>query len=169
MTADRTTSKNDHGPDGAFLAEVRAALAAADGLSRALALAVERLGAESGTVHLLGPDGVLHLKAASAGIPEQVLAIVRTVPVGKGMAGLAVLRREPVNVCNLQTDASGDVRPGAKATGLEGAVVVPILRGEEAVGALGVANRRPREFTPGEIALLTEVGKAIAARPGGAS
>jgi len=41
---------------------------------------------------------------------------------------------------------------------------VPILRGEEAVGALGVANRRPRDFTPAEVALLTEVGRAIAAR-----
>lgn len=164
MTTDRTSSKTDPIQDHRFLAEVRAALEAPGGLSRALALAIERLGAESGTVHVLEADGLLHLRAASAGIPEQVLAVVRTVPVGKGMAGLAVLRREPVNACNLQTDASGDVRPGARATGLEGAVVVPILREEEAVGALGVANRRPREFTPAEVALLIEVGRAIAAR-----
>jgi GAF domain-containing protein len=161
---DPTPSKTHSSQDHRLLADVREAIEAPGGLSRALALAIERLAAESGTIHLLESDGLLHLKAASAGIPEQVLAAVRTVPVGKGMAGLAVFRRQAVNVCNLQTDASGDVRSGARPTGLEGAVVVPILRGEEAVGALGVANRRPRDFTPAEVALLTEVGRAIAAR-----
>ena len=83
--------------------------------------------------------GVLHLKAASKGLPEAVLAIVRRVPVGKGMAGLAVERAEPVGACNIQTDASGSVRPGAKLTGMEGAVVVPIFQGEKAV-----RRERPR-------------------------
>jgi GAF domain-containing protein len=169
MTARQSSPNTDPNLDDRFLAEVQNALAGPAGLPRALALAIERVAAESGTIHLLEADGLLHLKAASAGMPEQVLAAVRTVPVGKGMAGLAVLRRAPVNVCNLQTDASGDVRPGARATGLEGAVVVPILRGEEAVGALGVANRRPRDFTEAELALLTEVGRAIAARVGAPS
>jgi GAF domain-containing protein len=103
------------------------------------------------------------LKAASAGIPRPVLDAVRLVPIGKGMAGLAVQRKEPVSVCNLQTDASGAARPGAKATGMEGALVVPLLIGDEAVGALGIANRAPRAFTPEETALLTGVGRAIAA------
>ena len=99
------------------------------------------LAADSGTIHLLGDDGVLHLKAASAGLPQVVLDTIKDVPVGKGMAGLAVERKEPVNACNIQTDATGDVRPGARATGLQGSVVVPMLRGDDAIGALGVANR----------------------------
>ena len=37
-----------------------------------------------------------------------VLATIATIPVGKGMAGLAVERGRPVDACNLQTDASGD-------------------------------------------------------------
>jgi GAF domain-containing protein len=80
------------------------------------------------------------------------------------MAGLAVQRKEPVSVCNLQTDASGNARPGAKATGMEGALVVPILRGGEAAGALGIANRAPRTFSLEEIALLTDIGRAIASQ-----
>lgn len=124
--------------------------------------AIRELGAESGSVHLLASDRVLHL-ICSRGIPEPVRAIVRRVPVGKGMAGLAVERREPVSACNIQTDQSGDVRPGAKATGLEGAVVVPILdEGGAAVGALGVANRSPRAFTPAETSRLTEIGREVA-------
>jgi GAF domain-containing protein len=118
--------------------------------------------ADSGTIHTLGDDGVLHLKAASAGIPQVVLDTIRDVPVGKGMAGLAVERKQPVNACNIQTDASGDVRPGARATGLQGSIVVPMLRGDTAVGALGVANRQERTFTDDETALLVEVGKILA-------
>jgi L-methionine (R)-S-oxide reductase len=137
--------------------------ALARGTGAALRAIVEGFGADSGTLHLLGADGDLHLEAATEGIPQAVLDVVRTVPVGKGMAGLAVLRRKPVTACNIQTDSSGDVRPGARATGLEGAIVVPVMRGEDAIGALGIANRAPREFTPAEQDLLIDLGRVIGA------
>lgn len=136
----------------------------AGNLREVLRLTIEHFRADTGTIHLLESDGVLHLKAASAGIPEPVLKAVELVPIGKGMAGLAVERKEPVSVCNLQTDTSGSARPGARATGMEGALVVPILNGDAAAGALGIANRAPRTFTPEETALLTDVGRAIASR-----
>ena len=131
-------------------------------LSEALGRIVQHFGADSGTVHLLESDGILHLKAATAGIPPPVLEAVKLVPVGKGMAGLAVERNQPVNACNIQTDTSGDVRSGARATGLQGAIVVPINRGDAAVGALGIANRQERTFTEAEIALLSKAGRLLA-------
>lgn len=128
----------------------------------ALERIVADLGADSGTIHTLGAPGVLHLRAATRNIPEAVLAVTREVPVGKGMAGLAVERAAPVDACNIQTDQSGDVRPGARATGLQGAIVVPILNDDgEAVGALGVANFRERTFTPEEIERLLAHGRAL--------
>jgi L-methionine (R)-S-oxide reductase len=130
--------------------------------SSALHSIISHFHADSGTIHMLESDGVLHLKAASQGLPEAVLAAVRLVPVGKGMAGLAVERGQPVDTCNLQTDASGNVKPGAKATGMEGAIVVPIFAGGKAVGALGIANRAARTFTAEETALLMEAGRVIA-------
>jgi signal transduction protein with GAF and PtsI domain len=135
---------------------------AAGGYGEALDLAIRHFRADSGTIHMLEADGVLHLKAASKGLPEAVLAIVRTVPIGKGMAGLAVERAEPVGACNIQSDESGDVRPGARLTGMEGAVVVPILDGAKAVGALGIGSRSERTFTAEETALLVEVGRVVA-------
>jgi len=138
------------------------AVRAAGSYSEALELTIAHFRADSGTIHILEPDGLLHLKAASKGLPDAVLAIVRTVPVGKGMAGLAVERATPVGACNIQTDGSGDVRPGARATGMEGAVVVPIFDSEKAAGALGIANRAERTFSSEETALLIEVGRAIA-------
>ena len=130
----------------------------------ALALIVRHLGADSGTIHLLGDDRVLYLAAATPGFPDIVLDTIRAIPVGKGMAGLAVERRKPVDACNIQSDNSGDVRPGALATGLAGAIVVPIFHGHEVIGALGVANRAARTFTEIEIAELLADGRAIAAR-----
>jgi GAF domain-containing protein len=133
-----------------------------DGLTRALELALSATETESGTIHLLERDGLLHLAAASAGIPLVVLEKVRVIPVGKGMAGLAVERAAPVTACNLQTDASGDVRPGARATGLAGSIVVPILLDGAVRGALGVANVRERSFSPEETELLLAIGRGIA-------
>lgn len=135
----------------------------ANGLDRALAAVVRRFGADSGTVHFLGADGLLHLAAATPGLPEAVLATIATIPVGKGMAGLAVLRRAPVDACNIQTDRSGDVRPGARATGLSGALVVPILRDGEAVGALGIGNRAERVFTGEETQALSAAAQEMLA------
>lgn len=136
---------------------------AATALEGALSEAIAAVGAESGTIHLCGDDGVLVLRAAH-GIPEPVLAIVARVPVGKGMAGLAVERNSAVSACNIQTDTSGDVRPGARATGMEGAIVVPIrASGGAVIGALGVANRSARTFSDLEIARLIAIGESIAA------
>jgi signal transduction protein with GAF and PtsI domain len=131
--------------------------------SEALSAIIAHFHADSGTIHMLESDGVLHLKAASDGLPEVVLAAVRLVPVGKGMAGLAFERGEPVSKCNIQTATGGDVQPGARVTGMEGALVVPVLHGEKPVGALGIANRVTREFSADETALLIDAGRAVAA------
>jgi L-methionine (R)-S-oxide reductase len=145
-----------------FVTEVERAAQAGD-WNAALGRIIEHFAADSGTLHLMGDDAQLHLAAASRGIPDAVLRTIQTVPVGKGMAGLAVERKQPVDACNIQTDRSGDVRPGALATGLQGSIVVPVMSGDRAVGALGIANRSERTFSDEETALLLELGRSIAA------
>ncbi len=132
-------------------------------LDQSLSLILGHFHAQLGTIHTLEPDGLLHLRAYSPGIPEPVLAATRIIPIGKGMAGLAVERRAPINVCNLQQDKSGDVRPGAQATGATGSLCVPMLEGEKAVGALGIASLGERTFTDAEVSELLDIGKALAA------
>lgn len=132
--------------------------------SEALNCIVRGFGADTGTLHLLEGDGLLHLKAFSGEFPPPVLEVIRRIPVGKGMAGLAVERAQPVDACNIRTDASGDVRPGAKATGMEGAIVVPVFEGTRVIGALGIANRGERLFSEEEKAALIAAGRAIVAR-----
>jgi len=126
-------------------------------------------GAQIGTIHKLGPDGMLHMCAHTPGIPEQVLAVTRVIPVGKGIAGLAVQRKAPVNMCNLQQDKSGDARPGAAATGAMGSLCVPMMVGDQAVGALGIASLGERTFTDAEVAQLLEAGKILAGHLSNAS
>ena len=123
---------------------------AAKELSEALRCVVRHFAADTGTLHILEDDGMLHLKALSGQFPPTLLAIIQKIPVGKGTAGLAIARGEPVDACNIQTNTSGDVRPGAKATSMEGAIVVPVFDGARVVGALGVANRGERVFNDEE-------------------
>lgn len=138
-------------------------LARAEDWRALLSSVVSQFAADSGTLHVMGGDGQLHLAAASDGIPAVVIETVRVVPVGKGMAGLAVERRAPVDACNIQTDTTGDVRPGARATGMQGSIVVPLLHDGQALGALGIANRTERTFTGDEQTRLLAVGRVIAA------
>jgi L-methionine (R)-S-oxide reductase len=124
---------------------------------------VRRFGADTGSIHLL-EDGVLILKA-EVGLPPHVAEIVRRVPVGKGMAGLAAERNEPVSSCNIQTDETGNVQSGAKATGVNGAIVVPIrdVQGR-ARGALGIGVHHTYEYTVEETAQLLDLASQLGAR-----
>ena len=100
---------------------------------------------------------------AAKNIPAGVLDKVRLIPVGKGMGGVAVEKRQPVTTCNLQEDdAGGVIRQGARATGAQGALAVPMLVDDQAIGALGVATREPRDFTRAEIDAILEMGSVLA-------
>jgi L-methionine (R)-S-oxide reductase len=122
---------------------------------------IGRFGADTGTIHLL-ENGVLMLKA-HAGVPDTVVRIVERVPIGKGMAGLAAERNEPVSTCNIQSDNSGDVNAGAKQTDVGGAIVVPIRNGlGDAVGALGIGVHREHTYSAIEVSQLLEEAARLA-------
>jgi GAF domain-containing protein len=127
-----------------------------------LAATLAHFGAQAGTIHLLeGAEPQLVLRA-STGIPPHIVDIVRTVPIGKGIAGLAAERREPITICNLQTDTSGQARPAARTTGLEGSIAVPMLSaGGELGGVLGIAKAVAYDWSPEETALLLAIGRAL--------
>ena len=127
-----------------------------------LAAALAHFDCQAGTVHLLR-DGALEL-AAHRNIPPPVVEIVAHVPIGKGIAGLAAERREAVTICNLQTDTSGQARPAAKMTGMEGSLAVPMLAGDKLRGVLGIAKPSAYDWPPEEIALLTRLAAALAER-----
>jgi L-methionine (R)-S-oxide reductase len=124
-------------------------------LNQVLSETIAHFGCQAGTIHQL-QDQVLIL-ATSLNIPEQVVQIVKTVPVGKGIAGLAAERQEPITICNLQTDTSGQARPGAKATGMEGSLAVPMITEGELKGVLGIAKASAYDWSKEETDLLSEI------------
>jgi len=128
-------------------------------VQEALAGTIRHFGCQAGTLHILR-DGVLKL-AASHGIPPHIAQIVETVPIGKGIAGLAAERRAPVNICNLQTDTSGQARPAAKGTGMEGSLAVPMLVDGELRGVLGIAKAEAHDWTQEETDQVLAVAAAF--------
>jgi L-methionine (R)-S-oxide reductase len=119
-------------------------------------------GGAAGTIHTLEPESALLSLRAYRGIPESLLIRVQTIPVGKGMAGLAAERRQPVQVCNLQTEASGLAKPAAKENKMEGSIAVPMLLEDCLGGVLGIAKPMAHEFSEAETNLLLNIGAAIA-------
>jgi L-methionine (R)-S-oxide reductase len=117
-------------------------------------------GAVSGTVHI-NENGTLKL-AAAVNIPEKVREIVAIVPNGKGMAGLALQRGEPVHTCNLKEDASGSVKPGAKAVDAQAAVAIPVRTEAGAIHAVvGIAFHDARDWSEEDLSSLTRAASGM--------
>lgn len=114
-----------------------------------------------GTVHRYSPETRLLELVAHEGVPASLLERVTTIPIGKGMAGLAAERREAVQVCNLQTDDSGVAKPGARETNMEGCISLPILVDGELRGTLGVAKPTAYDFSESEREQLLEFGTLL--------
>lgn len=107
-------------------------------------------GGIAGTVHQLQGD-VLKLES-SVNIPPPVVKVTDIIPKGKGMAGLAWERDEVVATCNLKTDNTGDVRPGAKAVDAQAALAIPVRKSSGALRAVvGIAFMGERNFSDQEL------------------
>jgi len=132
------------------------------GLKKVLERILAGFQSETGTIHLLDANTQLLHLAAQVGLPPQMLDVVKTIPVGKGIAGQAVAQNKPVSICNLQTDASGVAKPGAKQTGVGGALCIPIRKGAKIVGTVGIGTVRPHEYTPDETRRLENIAELVA-------
>lgn len=115
----------------------------------------------TGTIHILEVETSLLKLQAQIGIPDFLIPKLSNIPIGKGMAGIAAERREPVEMCNLQTDDSGVARPSAKQTKVEGSIVVPLLLNDMLYGTLGIAKPIPYDFTEEEQSDLLKIGEEM--------
>lgn len=130
-----------------------------------LAAFLREHGGVAGTVHVMHASGdaqqLLHLRAA-VNIPPKVQEVTRVIPRGKGMAGLALERGVPVQTCNLKTDDSGDVRPGAKAVDAQAAVAIPVRDGAGTIRAVvGIAWPDERELDESELDSLSRAAERL--------
>ncbi len=132
--------------------------------SQFLSAVVTEFGCTTATLHRLDPaDQHLKLVAAQA-IPLQIIPLIQSIPVGKGIAGAAAERQQPVELCNLQTDTSGVAKPGAKITQVQGSLAVPMMDGTRLCGTLGIGMLLPHDFSEDEKQRLMNIGREAAAR-----
>ena len=130
-------------------------------LEQILHVVLAKFHSETGTIHRLDSENQLLYLVSQVGLPPQILEVVKTIPVGKGIAGQVVLQNKPVTICNLQTDTSGMAKPGARQTGVGGALCVPLHDGDKIAGTLGICTRREHEYTPDETRELEEIARLI--------
>ena len=117
-------------------------------------------GGIAGTVH--EREGELLRLRAAVNIPPPVVKVTETIPKGKGMAGLAWERQKAVAVCNIKSDQSGDVRPGAKAVDAQAALAIPVRGADGEVRAVvGIAFLGEREFSDDELLRFETVAAAV--------
>jgi L-methionine (R)-S-oxide reductase len=118
-------------------------------------------GGIAGTVHMLTSPDELTL-AAAVRIPEPVKQIVQRVPRGKGMAGLALEHDEPISTCNIKTDATGQVRPGARAVDARAGVALPVHDARGQVRAVvGIAFTDEKALSDSELAALAASARTL--------
>jgi putative methionine-R-sulfoxide reductase with GAF domain len=89
---------------------------------------------------------------------------IGVIPFGKGIAGAAAERAEPVELCNLQQDLGGVAKVDARKTGVSGSLAVPIFAPENSrvIGTLGVGMTAPHDFTPEETQRLEAHARHLA-------
>ncbi len=122
---------------------------------------------QTGTLHRA--DGEFLDLVAHIGVPEMLIPKISRIPFGKGIAGAAAERREPVELCNLQQDLGGVARPDARQTQVSGSLAVPVFSpdGAKVLGTLGIGMVAPHDFTDEEKSRLAgiaaEVGRHWAA------
>ncbi|ULR50476.1 GAF domain-containing protein [Streptomyces deccanensis] len=157
-TAPRETALNETAPNATALNETVLKNARPE-VEAWLAEFVERNGGFAGSVHLSEPaeEGEIVLVAAY-NLPVSVRNGTAVIPIGKGMAGTAAQRREPVAVPDFQTDTTGVAVRAGRAAGSLGSLTLPVFdpADETLVAVVGLGFTERRDFTPEETAKYAE-------------
>jgi putative methionine-R-sulfoxide reductase with GAF domain len=127
-----------------------------------LAGVLSEFSCQTGTLHRA--DGEWLDLVAQVGVPEELMPKIARIPFGKGIAGVAAERREPVELCNLQQDLGGVAKEDARKTQVSGSIAVPILGPDGRVlGTLGIGKYAPYDFPEAEKARIAEIAAGVAA------
>ena len=123
------------------------------------------LGAALGTVWVADPvTGAVELVAARSASEDPVglEGAPRRLTAGQGPVGRAIEQRRPHVSPALGAEPVPDLADWARRERLVCELAVPLLRGEESLGALAVAAREPRGFPPEEQELLVALAATAA-------
>ncbi|MBW4575950.1 MAG: PAS domain S-box protein [Aphanothece sp. CMT-3BRIN-NPC111] len=95
---------------------------------------------------------------AAKGLEEKIKREVR-IPIGEGLIGRVALERQPTIV---EQDAHTKYNPVLRELGIQSLIGVPLLVGDEAIGAIHVGTLCSRQFTQDDVQLLQQVAQRAA-------
>lgn len=128
-----------------------------------LASILADFGCQTGTIHETAGDGATLTLVSQIGVPDSLLDKISIIPFGKGIAGVAAERKEPVELCNLQQDLGGVAKVSARQTGVSGSIAVPIFsqKSGDVIGTLGIGKYAPYEFSNAEKERMRDLAAEI--------
>lgn len=147
-----------------ILTEVSSSLDLDRALNRTLALLNDAIGAEQGTIMLLNlEDNLLHFRAGYGYLTDRVAGEGRAfkLKIGEGLAGWVVAQREPALIDDLLNDPRW-VKTAASSREHRSAIAMPLLVGEDVIGALLIYHRKPNFFNTEVLSLVKAIAGQVA-------
>lgn len=112
-------------------------------------------------IYSLDESSLELIPIAYEGVTDRFIQNVSNIKLGEGFNGLVASTGEPLIV----EDTSNDprlTREALREEKIESQIIVPLNSKGRIIGTLCVANRRPRQFLPQEVQLLSAIGNQIA-------
>jgi two-component system, sensor histidine kinase PdtaS len=116
---------------------------------------------DSCTIYLLDAASKTLRLRATTGLAKRALGRA-VLEMGEGMTGYAVQSNRPVFARNAQQDPHFKWIDEAEETRFTSLLAVPLVIEAEAIGALNVQSRTPRDFSSAEVELLSFIGDIAA-------
>ncbi len=130
-------------------------------LNRVVGSAVELFGSSVSRLWLVDENGETLSLRAHAGSVAKDLGVTRF-RVGEGLVGRIVATKAPLVVADLREDPRAVDRERHRTDGAISYAGAPMLLGDRAVGALGIALRELHEFSEEEVSLLQSLANHAA-------
>ena len=129
-------------------------------LRRAVHLVMELMDVEVVLIFSLDEETQELVLVAYEGVSDEFARAVDRIKVGEGFNGEVARTGQPMVVENASHDPRL-TRPEVKKMKIQSQLIVPLTLRDRVRGTLCVAMRRPRQFLPGEIELLSAVATQI--------
>jgi PAS domain S-box-containing protein len=133
-------------------------------LNRTLALLNDAVGAEQGSIMLVSPeDNVIQYRAGYGYLTPVMTVGARptALKVGEGLAGWVIKHREPVCIDDVRSDSRW-VKIPLRSSSHRSVIAVPLIVGEDVIGAILVFHRKVGYFSPEAMNLVQAIGNQVA-------
>ena len=130
-------------------------------LNKAIHMVSELMEVEVTLIFSLDTESQELKLAAYEGVSDEFARAVDGMKIGEGFYGEVAKTGQPMVVENVSSDPRL-TRPEVSKMRIQIQLIVPLILRDSTTGILCVAMRRPRQFTPEDIELLTAVGTQVA-------